>query len=305
MGSVGRRWSAASAACALVVVATGCSALTMEGGSPQTVYVTSTVTTVTPGPIEQGGVGRSDTAPGTVSPAADPTAGWADLDGVIGGTSRPVGIAVTAVGGGSDVLSAGDVRSGVAWSTIKVPLAVAAARASPSSLEAATTAITASDNAAAERLWDSLGGGAASASGISAVLADGGDSTTQVPTARTRAEYSIFGQTQWPLVDQARFGSLLPCIGSSNRVLDLMGQVSPDQSWGLGRIPGARFKGGWGPGESGGYLVRQFGIVPAAEGELAVAIAVESASFDEGVGTLSGVADALALRLPSIQGGRC
>ncbi|MEH6819732.1 MAG: hypothetical protein V7706_07290 [Dietzia psychralcaliphila] len=305
MESARRRWSAASIVCALVVVATGCSALTPTDGSSQTVYVTSTVTTVTPGPVEQGGVGRPETAQGTVSPAAEPTAGGADLDGLIGDISGPVGIAVTMVGGGSDVLWAGDLRSGVAWSTIKVPLAVAVARATPSSLEAATTAITASDNAAAERLWDSLGGGAASASGIGAVLADGGDSITQVPTVRTRAEYSIFGQTQWPLVDQARFGSLLPCIGSSTRVLDLMGQVSPDQSWGLGRIPGARFKGGWGPGESGGYLVRQFGIVPAVGGELAVAIAVESATFDDGVRALSGVADALALQVPSIQGGRC
>ncbi len=305
MGFLSRRGALTSGACGLVLVVCGCGELVPTSGPVQTVYVTSTVTTVSPGPDGPGGEGIPGAAHRPVSPIADPRTGGVDLAGVIGGIPSPVGIAAAGVGGRTDVQKAGGVQSGAAWSTIKVPLAVAVARTSPAALESAATAITASDNAAAERLWDSLGGGASSAAGIGAVLADGGDSTTQVPAVRTRAEYSIFGQTQWPLVGQARFGSLLPCIGSSSRVLDLMGQVSPDQSWGLGRIPGARFKGGWGPGESGGYLVRQFGIVPAAGGELAVAIAVESASFGEGVDALSGVADALALQLPSIQGGRC
>ncbi|GAA1708668.1 hypothetical protein GCM10009831_17970 [Dietzia cercidiphylli] len=305
MGLLSRRGALASGSCGLVLVVSGCGGLVPTSEPLQTVYVTSTVTTVSPGPVGPGGAEGPDTAQLTVPPVADPRPGGMDLSGVIDGVPSPVGIAVAGVGGRSEVQTAGVVQSGAAWSTIKVPLAVAVARVSPASLESASTAITASDNAAAERLWDALGGGASSAAGIGAVLADGGDSTTRVPTVRTRAEYSIFGQTRWPLVDQARFGSLLPCIGSSARVLDLMGRVSPDQSWGLGRIPGARFKGGWGPGESGGYLVRQFGIVPAAGGEVAVAIAVESASFDQGVGTLSAVADALALRLPSLQGEQC
>lgn len=48
---------------------------------------------------------------------------------------------------------------------------------------------------------------------------------------------------------------------SSDYVLNLMGEVSSD-TWGLGSagLP-ARWKGGWGPGVDGGYLVRQMGIL--------------------------------------------
>ncbi len=210
----------------------------------------------------------------------------------------PVGIAVTAVGGREDVVSAGDWQSGVAWSTIKVPLAIAVERSSPPALDEAATAITESDNDAAESLWNVLGGEAASATAIDAVLSEAGDISTLVPAP-------FFGETEWRLTNQARFGSRLPCIESSTRVLELMGQITPDQSWGLGRIPGSRFKGGWAPDENGGYLVRQFGIVPAAGGDVAVAIAIDSPSFDEGTESLSRVAEALAPQLRSMRGGRC
>ncbi|MFN3601693.1 MAG: hypothetical protein ACK4UY_09930 [Dietzia sp.] len=289
---------------------TGCSVPSITGTPQQTVVVTEFVSTVTGAPPAQGGVEDQEAGRETI-PVAPPAATEApgdvpiDLDAVIGVASGTAGVAVAAVGGGSDVQSSGSWQTGVAWSTIKVPLAIAATRIDPQSLERASTAITVSDNQAAENLWNSLGGGTAAASAVGVVLTEGGDYISQVPSVRTRVGYSIFGQTLWSLIDQARFGSRLPCLGSAAPVVNLMGQVSPDQSWGLGRIPGSRFKGGWGPGESGGYLVRQFGTVPAAGGELAVAVAVESASFEEGVRALSGVADALALRLPSIQGGRC
>ena len=42
-----------------------------------------------------------------------------------------------------------------------------------------------------------------------------------------------------------------------------MGQVTGDQRWGLGALPDAKIKGGWGPAPSGRYLVRQIAVVPA------------------------------------------
>ena len=56
----------------------------------------------------------------------------------------------------------------------------------------------------------------------------------------------------------------------------MMGNVA--QNYGLGTIPGARFKGGWGPSISGAYEVRQLGLVPDANGRIIpVAIAVSAA----------------------------
>lgn len=299
--------AAVAATCAIVVSASGCSAPGATDASRETVVVTEIVSTVT-APV-QGGVGLPTAAavPFESIPTAVPPAPLAatDLQSVVAGVPGTAGIAVSAVGGGGDVRTAGTWQTGVAWSTIKVPLAVAVARADPRVLEDAATAITVSDNQAAERLWESLGGGNAASAAVEAVLVEGGDVVSQVPAVHTRAGYSIFGQTSWSLTDQARFGSRLPCLPSSARVLELMGQVSPDQRWGLGRIAGARFKGGWGPGVTGGYLVRQFGIVPGAGGDVAVAIAVDAPTFEAGTAALSAMADALAPQLASIPGGAC
>ena len=50
----------------------------------------------------------------------------------------------------------------------------------------------------------------------------------------------------------------------TNYVLGLMGSVEPDQRWGAGSASlgsPLMFKGGWGPENGGGYLVRQTAIV--------------------------------------------
>lgn len=284
------------------------------GQAGQDVVVVTSVTTVAPGGPAQGGVGEDSEAqvepavPAAPPAAPAPEAGSVPaggLEALVAASAGFTGIAVTPVGGGGQVETAGAWTTGVAWSTIKVPLAVAAARSAPQALEASSSAITSSDNAAAQALWEGLGGGGTSAAAVGAVLAEGGDATSQVPAQITRPGYTIFGQTRWSLADQARFGSRLPCLVGAARVVDLMGQISPDQTWGLGRIPGARFKGGWGPGESGGYLVRQFGLVPGAGGDVAVAIATDAPTFEAGIATLSGVADALSARVAAMPGGSC
>lgn len=224
-------------------------------------------------------------------------------------TAHPgrLGLAYMPVGGGQ-VQVLGDWSSGVAWSTIKVPLAVAALRAGGSTeLSSATSAIVESDNAAAEDLWTSLGDAPTAAAAVEQVLLDGGDPSTVVQKERIRSGYTSFGQTDWSLAQQAQFASELQCVDFGAAIVELMQQISPDQSWGLGRIPGAAFKGGWGPGEDGSYLVRQLGIIDVADGSMAVAIAAEpdSGSFDDGTVMLDAVAEMLGSNTSSLPDGTC
>ena len=224
-------------------------------------------------------------------------------------TAHPgrLGLAYMPVGGGQ-VQLLGDWSSGVAWSTIKVPLAVAAMRSSGSTeLSSATSAIVYSDNAAAEDLWTSLGDAPAAAAAVEQVLLDGGDPSTGVQKERIRSGYTSFGQTEWSLAHQAHFASELQCVDFGAAIVELMQQISSDQSWGLGRIPGAAFKGGWGPGEDRSYLVRQLGIIDVADGFTAVAIAAEpdSGSFDDGTAMLDAVAEMLGSNTNSLPYGTC
>lgn len=302
---------AVALALAAVLASAGCAG---PGGSGEPVVVTETVATVTGAPV-QGGVGApaefAETPPVVPSATGGPTPAPsadvvdAELATVVAPISLPAGVAVAPVGDHGGVTAAGAWKTGVAWSTIKVPLAVAVARSDPQLLEWSASAITTSDNQAAESLWSALGGGQSAASTLMAVLAEGGDTVSQVPSVPIRAGYSIFGQTRWSLVDQARFAAGLPCLEGSARVVDLMAQISSDQRWGLGGIPGARFKGGWGPGDDGGYLVRQFGVVPGAGGDLAVAMAVEAPTFEAGAAALTTMADRLAPMMPGLTGGAC
>lgn len=212
-----------------------------------------------------------------------------------------VGLAIVPVGGGQ-VITGGTVMTDVAWSTIKVPLAIAALTADPAQAGNAAAAITASDNDAAQAMWDDLGSGTAAAAAVQQVLTEFGDPGTVVQPQVTRPGFTAFGQTIWPLTAQAQFAASLPCRGAADEVLTLMGQVSPDQSWGLGALPGARFKGGWGPNPSGGYLVRQFGVADTAAGQVAIAVAAAPTSgvFEDGIAVLDRVASWLAPRLAAL-----
>ena len=188
------------------------------------------------------------------------------------------GIAVTALDDGSRVQRFGSLRTGVAWSTAKVFVAMAAIDAGVAREQDLVQAISVSDNAAAERLWVALGGGERSANAATAQLRRAGDSRTRVQSKRLRAGYTAFGQTAWALTDQARFVARMACTRAGSRVLGLMGNVVGGQRWGLGRVRrSARFKGGWGPGTTpgadDGWLDRQMGIVRIGGRPLAVAIA--------------------------------
>lgn len=218
------------------------------------------------------------------------------------------GIAISAVGSSQEPLVFGDFRSGAAWSTIKVPLVIAALRAEhpPAVTPAMTAAITESDNAAAESLWASLGDPETAARAVDAVLRNAGD-PTPVQSRRIRPEFSAFGQTDWALTEQVRFVSQAWCDGTNSPVFDLMGHVDAAQRWGIGVIDGARFKGGWGPSETGSYLVRQLGVLVTPAGGTAVAIAAqpESGRFEDGTADLSKIAEWLTSHRAALPAGRC
>jgi hypothetical protein len=226
----------------------------------------------------------------------------AGLDATAGIVVRPVG------GAGPEPVSAGEWSTGTAWSTIKVPLAIAGLRETdpPQVTEAMRAAITQSDNDAAESIWASLGDPATAAQKVEAVLAEAGAPTT-VESRKVRPEFTAFGQTEWPLGDQATFLSSAACDPASQPIMDLMGQIEPDQRWGLGQIPGAKFKGGWGPSLDGNYLVRQFGVVPVNDGLAVVAVAVEpnSGAFDDGTEALTQIATWLQEHTDLLPVGNC
>ena len=203
------------------------------------------------------------------------------------------GVAVSTVGINRPVSRVGELSSGVAWSTAKSPVAMAAISAGVGARSDLVQAITASDNAAAERLWSSLGKGASAAA--TAQLRAVGDQRTVVEARRLRAGYTAFGQTNWVLTDQARFAAGMACTDPGAQVLALMNQVVAGQRWGLGSTGNrAKFKGGWGPGISpgngNGWLDRQMGVLTIKGKPIGVAIATTASGHDAGTQNLTTIA---------------
>jgi hypothetical protein len=237
------------------------------------------------------------------------------LAGELGGQ---VGATIGPPGSGS-VLSVGNLATGSAWSTSKVPISLRVLEdaGGPSGLSPAQSdemrrAITLSDNEAAAALFGGLESGHGGIEGASAavteVLREAGDSTTQVST-QGRGEFSSYGQTEWSLVNQHQFMSQLAgrCIGSPESdeyVLGLMGEVSSD-TWGLGSagVP-ALWKGGWGPGIDGAYLVRQMGVLFVGDSGTVVTLAAipSDGQFETGQRMATAIAQWLAKRASQYAG---
>jgi hypothetical protein len=219
-----------------------------------------------------------------------------------------MGLIVSAVGANPKQLVLGEWASGPAWSTIKVPLIMAGLDEEdpPVITESMRAAITESDNAAAESIWEKLGDPVTAANKVEAVLSRYGDLTT-VQWRKVRPEFTAFGQTIWSLTNQARFTAGAVCDTANAPVFQLMGQVVADQRWGLGLIPNTRFKGGWGPSPAGSYLVRQLGVLEMPTGLTAVAMATQPASglFADGTEELSEVSKWLTQHLADLPVGRC
>jgi hypothetical protein len=251
------------------------------------------------------------------SPAANtpttppiPAALEADFPDLQARLHAKIGIVVRPVGAGSNALvQLGDWTVGKAWSTIKVPLVIAAMREQHTEqpTEPMIKAITESDNAAAESIWAGLGDSDNAAKQVQEVLSEAGDTTTTVQSKRVRPPYTAFGQTDWTLTNQAQFLSIAACDQRNKPVLDMMGKVESGQQWGLGVIPKTEIKGGWGPSESNRYLVRQIGIVPTPNGLTVVAMAAEPESglFDDGTQNLTDIANWLQAHRDALPGAQC
>jgi hypothetical protein len=230
--------------------------------------------------------------PATANPPPPPVTDLhADFATLSARIPAEVGVAVVS---GPTVSTFGTWTTGTAWSTIKVPLAIAALRADPTQAEGfVPAAISQSDNAAAERLWSLLGESNEAAAAVETVLKESGDPSTAVQPDRVRPGFTAFGQTDWPTEAQARFAWRLPCIAGSEPVLSDMHHIAAGQVWGLVDNAEVAAKSGWGPGERGGYLVRQLATVAVPAGDIGVALAAEptDGTFESGVAAINQLAD--------------
>ena len=163
---------------------------------------------------------------------------------------------------------------------MKVPVIAAFITSGRADWHTVEAAITRSDNDAAQRLWSALDDGPAE---VEAVLRRAGDTETTVEREPDPRGWSSFGRTMWSLEAAGGFyralanGELLG-RGDTTRILNAMGRVVPEQRWGLGTMPGMRFKGGWGPSEDpdGPYEVIQVGITDGT----VIALAATAPDFE-------------------------
>ncbi|WJY97088.1 hypothetical protein [Corynebacterium fournieri] len=227
--------------------------------------------------------------PGQAAPAAPAVDVQAKLDRLVADVvARHGGRAAVSVGG----FTAGDNRPEPAFSTMKVPLSIAALRHGPQFRPDAEAAVTRSDNPAAHRMFAQI-----PANEYSDVIAQAGARTT------TPAGYQM--STMWTTSDQAAFASGLRCVPGHEPVLEMMGRIVDYQRWGLGRIGGAHFKGGWN-NHDGGHLARQFGLIPGPNGDIAVAITAYSPQGHQGsFAMLDELADGLASMRGDLPTSRC
>lgn len=204
-----------------------------------------------------------------------------------------VGIAVYDAEG---MQQAGTLLSGAAWSSIKVPLALAAIRNDEATIPLMQAAIERSDNDAATMLWASLGDDPTARAKVEEVLREAGDEATVVDGDHFEENSRGFGDTEWLPAAQAKFASRMRCMENSEPLLESMGNIDEEHRYGLGQVAGTTYKGGWGPDENTGeYLVRQFGLLPVEGGEVGVAILVkpEDGTYETGQLALTRLAEAL------------
>jgi hypothetical protein len=153
----------------------------------------------------------------------------------------------------------------------------------------------------------SNGGLVGASQAVQRTLRHAGDDQTVINTAPNSSGFTTWGQSEWSTSGEVAFYRALArgCLLSgadTAYVLSLMGQVEADQRWGAGSA-GYRqvaFKGGWGPENGAGYLVRQRAIASAgSRGYVLSMIAKPSdGSFSMGTQMLSELASWAARTFP-------
>lgn len=278
----------------LVAAVTGCSAGTANEEARQA--SAAPATSVVEGPNS---IASASPEPNSADPL---TASFAELSTTILGE---VGVAIA---GGDGVRVFGQWAEGPAWSTIKVPLAIAAIRQSNASTTSLVArAIEQSDNAAAMEIWGQLGDPKVAADAVQGILREGGDTVTVVQSERIRPEFTPFGQTIWSTAAQAQFAATLPCLLASEPVLADMRNLAVDQRWGLATRADTATKGGWGPSPDGSYLVRQLGVMSTPSGTFGFSLSAAPADgqFDSGVAYVRRLAEWVGAHLEGLRGRTC
>lgn len=219
-------------------------------------------------------------ASGSVEPATGVKSEGVDNSAEIDSLIRAVNVRYRGISGVAVSYEGGTISGGLsgdtsAWSTLKVPIAIAAQQKGTGQGELIDAAISRSDNGSATRLWASLGGEKTAAHAVEQVMWRAGG-PGNVRHAVTHYPGGPFGNSTWTLESQSVFATELPCIDGAGPVYEAMGEIAPWQNDGMGQIPGARFKGGWsGENIRGGeftYTYRQFGTLPSGDGVVGVAI---------------------------------
>ena len=179
----------------------------------------------------------------------------AEVERIEADTDTSIGIVL--IDDDDAAVTAGDVTSLAAWSTIKVPVAMAATEHCDASEEVLDTLITStievSDNGSADQLWMCL----AAAGGAKKLVAD-----ELAKAGATATLEEAWGTSEWSLNSQARYAHYLAELSDrkpDNAVLDKMVHVDKSQSWGLGAL-GIPFKGGWSDDTDGSWQSRQLGF---------------------------------------------
>ena len=207
-------------------------------------------------------------APATASPALNPDSVRTQLDRAVDKTARKyhakVGVAISA---GDDTIAVGDKGKGPVWSTIKVPIAIAALK-DGADKSLVDLAIKESDNDAAYSLWSQVQWHEGSADkAVEELLEDYGSHADIHNTA--------FGYSTWSLKDQAVFGAELPCIEEADYVHKVLKDIVSWQKIGLSKEKRTRAKSGWGLDEDENeYTYRQFGVHEVTGKRIGVALSV-------------------------------
>lgn len=241
---------------------------------PEAVTTTPTATATAPAPTVTR-TPRPSSAPVSVPPDPALAAAFAERIAGLGGEYALAWV------DSEGVHLVGAAPEETAWSTVKVPLAVAAAARAPATetWQRIEAAVSRSDNDAALALWTALGPPEEAARAVDTVLDAYGSPETRTEWADVRPPFSSFGQTWWPTESQARFAHGLACVPDSSgagRVRAAMGRVVADQRWGIGTLEAAHLKGGWGPDAGGAYVLRQLGDAEVAGQRYALALTARS-----------------------------
>lgn len=228
------------------------------------------------------------------TPLAKPTG---DVAEKIQKTADEYGVHVEAawVDPTSGVQRVGETAGLEAWSTAKVPIALAVVgqgRGEEFRHEIAES-LRISDNDDAVTLWESLGPDEMTrAEAVDGVLRNAGDNNTLF--SKTDSSQQEFGLTIWDVSDQVIFLENMPCLTGADQIINDLSNIDESQKWGIGIFPGAVFKGGWGPSQHG-FVSRQFGWFTNSENaRVIVAIAVLADDEDSAHDTLTAIAKALA-----------